>query len=61
MYIDKIRENLSIFYFRELGIGIVAFSPLGKGFLTTGPNLVEQLSDNDFRKVCSIDFYVLLR
>ncbi|CAL5028200.1 unnamed protein product [Urochloa decumbens] len=35
---------------RELGIGIVAYSPLGRGFLSSGPNLVSTLSDQDFRK-----------
>jgi len=35
---------------RELGIGIVAYSPLGRGFLATGPNLVDTLPDDDFRK-----------
>ncbi|GMN70595.1 hypothetical protein TIFTF001_039648 [Ficus carica] len=35
---------------RELGIGIVAYSPLGRGFLSSGPKLVESLPDNDFRK-----------
>ncbi|KAL6005471.1 hypothetical protein ACLOJK_006038 [Asimina triloba] len=35
---------------RELGIGIVAYSPLGRGFLSSGPKLVEQLSNDDFRK-----------
>ncbi|KAK1682683.1 hypothetical protein QYE76_043531 [Lolium multiflorum] len=35
---------------RELGIGIVAYSPLGRGFLSTGPKLVDTLTDNDFRK-----------
>ncbi|ONK58771.1 uncharacterized protein A4U43_C09F16480 [Asparagus officinalis] len=36
---------------RELGIGIVAYSPLGRGFLSSGPKLVENLTDEDFRKV----------
>ncbi|XP_021907669.1 probable aldo-keto reductase 2 [Carica papaya] len=35
---------------RELGIGIVAYSPLGRGFFSLGPKLTEQLADNDFRK-----------
>ncbi|XP_019179969.1 PREDICTED: auxin-induced protein PCNT115-like [Ipomoea nil] len=35
---------------RELGIGIVAYSPLGRGFLSSGPNLVENLSEVDRRK-----------
>ncbi|XP_016566329.1 auxin-induced protein PCNT115 isoform X2 [Capsicum annuum] len=39
---------------RELGIGIVAYSPLGRGFLSSGPKLVEDLSNGDCRKFCSI-------
>ncbi|KAM0828153.1 hypothetical protein ACQ4PT_067730 [Festuca glaucescens] len=35
---------------RELGIGIVAYSPLGRGFFSEGSKLVESLSDQDFRK-----------
>ncbi|KAE8658418.1 putative aldo-keto reductase 2 [Hibiscus syriacus] len=35
---------------RELGIGIVAYSPLGRGFFSSGPKIVENLSDDDFRK-----------
>ncbi|EFH62855.1 aldo/keto reductase family protein [Arabidopsis lyrata subsp. lyrata] len=35
---------------RELGIGIVAYSPLGRGFFASGPNLVENLDNNDVRK-----------
>ncbi|KFK22425.1 hypothetical protein AALP_AAs39864U000300 [Arabis alpina] len=35
---------------RELGIGIVAYSPLGKGFLASGPKLVENLDQDDYRK-----------
>ena len=38
---------------RELGIGLVAYSPLGKGFLTGAlrtPADIEKLDDTDFRK-----------
>ncbi|XP_057959197.1 probable aldo-keto reductase 2 [Malania oleifera] len=35
---------------RELGIGIVPFSPLGNGFFSHGPNIVEKLTNNDYRK-----------
>ncbi|XP_049387100.1 auxin-induced protein PCNT115 isoform X3 [Solanum stenotomum] len=35
---------------RELGIGIVAYSPLGRGFLSSGPKLLEELSNEDYRK-----------
>ncbi|KAL5542899.1 hypothetical protein UlMin_010609 [Ulmus minor] len=36
---------------RELEIGIVAYSPLGHGFLSSGSNLIENLSDGDSRKL----------
>lgn len=35
---------------RELGIGFVPYSPLGRGFLTGALRSVEQLDDNDFRR-----------
>ncbi|KAL1323044.1 hypothetical protein AAHE18_04G230800 [Arachis hypogaea] len=35
---------------RELGIGIVAYSPLGRGFFTTGSKLLDNLSQDDYRK-----------
>ncbi|KAM0916067.1 hypothetical protein ACQ4PT_010419 [Festuca glaucescens] len=35
---------------RELGIGIVAYSPLGRGFLSSGPKLLDTFPDDDFRK-----------
>ncbi|KAI3470094.1 hypothetical protein Pfo_026757 [Paulownia fortunei] len=35
---------------RELGIGIVAYSPLGRGFFSSGPKVVETFSEGDFRK-----------
>ncbi|KAJ6729156.1 AFLATOXIN B1 ALDEHYDE REDUCTASE [Salix viminalis] len=35
---------------RELGIGIVVYSPLGHGFFSTGAKLVESLSEGDYRK-----------
>jgi aryl-alcohol dehydrogenase-like predicted oxidoreductase len=35
---------------RELGIGLVPFSPLGRGFLTGTIRSPEQFSDDDFRK-----------
>jgi aryl-alcohol dehydrogenase-like predicted oxidoreductase len=34
----------------ELGIGFVAYSPLGKGFLTGAMNSNTKLEENDFRK-----------
>jgi aryl-alcohol dehydrogenase-like predicted oxidoreductase len=35
---------------RELGIGLVAYSPLGKGFLTGKLRSIDWLEDNDYRK-----------
>jgi aryl-alcohol dehydrogenase-like predicted oxidoreductase len=35
---------------RELGIGIVPYSPLGRGFLTGTITSVDALADNDFRR-----------
>lgn len=34
----------------ELGIGLVAYSPLGKGFLTGAMNKNTKLTENDFRR-----------
>ncbi|CAK9156087.1 unnamed protein product [Ilex paraguariensis] len=49
---------------RELGIGIVAYSPLGRGFFSSGPKLLDSLSNEDFRKVSpiyhkSLDFRII--
>ncbi|WZZ13487.1 hypothetical protein YC2023_106576 [Brassica napus] len=38
---------------RELGIGIVAYSPLGRGFFAAGPKLLENIENNDYRKANS--------
>ncbi|KAI3470108.1 hypothetical protein Pfo_026771 [Paulownia fortunei] len=35
---------------RELGIGIVTYSPLGRGFFSSGANLMQNLAEGDFRK-----------
>ncbi len=35
---------------RELGIGFVPYSPLGRGFLTGAITSVDQLADSDFRR-----------
>ncbi|KAJ9555871.1 LOW QUALITY PROTEIN: hypothetical protein OSB04_010485 [Centaurea solstitialis] len=35
---------------RELGIGIVAYSPLGRGFLSLGPKMAENWKEGDFRQ-----------
>ncbi|KAL6976281.1 hypothetical protein U1Q18_025068 [Sarracenia purpurea var. burkii] len=36
---------------RELGIGIVAYGPLGSGFFSSGAKFVENLANDDFRKI----------
>ncbi|XP_077228048.1 putative aldo-keto reductase 2 [Tasmannia lanceolata] len=36
---------------RELGIGIVPYSPLGRGFFSSGAKVVQNLADNDTRKI----------
>ncbi|KAL6650655.1 hypothetical protein ACP70R_009580 [Stipagrostis hirtigluma subsp. patula] len=35
---------------RELGIGIVAYSPLGRGFFSSGAKLLNELPSDDFRR-----------
>jgi len=45
-------------FFRELGIGIVSYSPLGRGFFASGPKLVENLDNNDFRKASAEAFWM---
>jgi aryl-alcohol dehydrogenase-like predicted oxidoreductase len=35
---------------RELGVGLIAYSPLGRGFLTGKVRELESLADDDFRK-----------
>ncbi|KAF8031859.1 hypothetical protein BT93_D0931 [Corymbia citriodora subsp. variegata] len=35
---------------RELGIGIVSYSPLGRGFFSVGSKLFKNLSEDDFRQ-----------
>nr|GEX18787.1 putative aldo/keto reductase/potassium channel subunit beta [Tanacetum cinerariifolium] len=51
----RVHEHDVIPTCRELGIGIVPYSPLGCGFLASGPKLVEGMSHGDNRKkVCHI-------
>ncbi|CAO2831431.1 unnamed protein product [Amaranthus hypochondriacus] len=35
---------------KELGIGIVSYSPLGRGFLSSGPKMAQNFAINDFRQ-----------
>jgi aryl-alcohol dehydrogenase-like predicted oxidoreductase len=41
---------LCITFSRELGIGIVAYSPLGLGFFAAGPKFIESMDNGDYRK-----------
>jgi aryl-alcohol dehydrogenase-like predicted oxidoreductase len=43
-------ETDSLLACRELGIGFVAYSPLGRGFLTGAIQSLDQLATNDFRR-----------
>ncbi|KAI9071772.1 hypothetical protein K1719_046256 [Acacia pycnantha] len=36
---------------RELGFGIVAYSPLGRGFFSSGAKVVESFSKHDFQSI----------
>ncbi|WVZ96081.1 hypothetical protein U9M48_041763 [Paspalum notatum var. saurae] len=36
---------------RELGIGIVAYCPLGVGFFASGPKLMDSVTEQDIRKI----------
>ena len=47
---SKLLANPS-YLLRELGFGIVAYSPLGRGFLSLGAKVAENLSNDDYRKV----------
>jgi aryl-alcohol dehydrogenase-like predicted oxidoreductase len=44
-------ENELLPLLRELGIGFVPYSPLGRGFLTGAIRSVDHLAENDFRRV----------
>jgi len=43
-------EDATLVTLRELGIGLVAYSPLGRGFLTGAVQSIDDLEDDDFRK-----------
>ncbi|KAL8525143.1 hypothetical protein ACS0TY_014674 [Phlomoides rotata] len=53
-------ENEIIPTCRELGIGIVPYSPLGRGFLAAGPTFIQNLSETDLRKVRKTLLFILL-
>jgi aryl-alcohol dehydrogenase-like predicted oxidoreductase len=43
-------ENWTLPVLRELGVGFVAYSPLGRGMLTGKVRSIEDLADSDFRR-----------
>ncbi|KAK8984410.1 hypothetical protein V6N11_029725 [Hibiscus sabdariffa] len=43
-------NTLSDIRIRYREFGVVAYSPLGRWFFSSGPKLVETFSDGDFRK-----------
>jgi aryl-alcohol dehydrogenase-like predicted oxidoreductase len=43
-------EERTLPVLRELGIGLVAYSPLGRGMLTGKIRSIDELSDSDFRR-----------
>jgi aryl-alcohol dehydrogenase-like predicted oxidoreductase len=50
LWTRDIETNAILDACEELGIGLVAYSPLGKGFLTGAMNKDTPLGDDDFRK-----------
>lgn len=51
--------NCQYIFYRELGIGIVAYSPLGRGFFGSGAKAVDNLSERDIRKVLHLNLVLL--
>lgn len=50
LWTRDVEENGVLETVRELGIGFVAYSPLGRGFLTGRFQTFEDLPENDFRR-----------
>ena len=50
LWTRDVEENGVLAAVRELGIGFVAYSPLGRGFLTGQYKSFEDLPDDDFRR-----------
>jgi len=51
LWTRDVEENGVLETVRELGIGFVAYSPLGRGFLTGRFRRFEDLPENDFRRM----------
>lgn len=59
--ITLIDVDSDFLFCRELGIGIVPYSPIGRGFLAVGPKVVENMIEGDFRKVrIYVHFYRII-
>ncbi len=50
LWTRDVEENGVLQTVRELGIGFVAYSPLGRGFLTAAIASADDLADDDFRR-----------
>jgi aryl-alcohol dehydrogenase-like predicted oxidoreductase len=50
LWTRDLEDNGVLATVRELGIGLVPFSPLGRGFLTGAINDIGTLPDNDYRR-----------
>ena len=50
--------NVIIMGCRELGIGIVPYSPLGQGFFCAGSKVAEGMKDDDLRKVINLSHLI---
>lgn len=48
-------------FYRELGIGIVAYSPLSRGFFGSGAKSADNLSERDIRKVMHFHLEYIVR
>ena len=44
-------DIIFLYIIKELGIGIVAYSPLGQGFLSVGAKFMKSRLDGDVQKV----------
>ncbi len=50
LFSRDVEDNQILDTCRDLGIGFVAYSPLGRGFLTGTIRSIDDLPDNDFRR-----------
>jgi aryl-alcohol dehydrogenase-like predicted oxidoreductase len=50
-FVLDIESNELLRTCRELGVAVVAYSPVGRGFLTGSIKKIEDLPENDFRRI----------